>query len=227
MNDPRRLLDAAGTPEARLLEAAMEEPAPSGLLERTLAAVDAGTVIAAAGSAVTAAKVGTKLAILKSTGGLAGAIGMGAIVGLATVVVVARGGGEIAPAPRVPVAIVGPRVDPAPHVAGTAPAILDVPTATPTVEAERAAPSATPALVASPTAAAPSTSASGASSLTKEIALLDEARSALNAGERAQAKALMDRYAREVPHGQLGREAAVVRARLAAMEPDAGADTNP
>jgi hypothetical protein len=51
--------------------------------------------------------------------------------------------------------------------------------------------------------------------LATEIALLDEARRALSSGDAARAKLLMDRYALEIPRGQLVREAARLRAQAA------------
>ncbi len=60
--------------------------------------------------------------------------------------------------------------------------------------------------------------------LAAELALLDEARSALREGDRAAARALLDRYAREIPRGQLGREAALLRDET---EAEAGIDAAP
>jgi uncharacterized protein HemY len=51
--------------------------------------------------------------------------------------------------------------------------------------------------------------------LAAELELLDGARSAQRAGDRARARALLDRYAREIPRPQLAREAAMLRAELA------------
>ena len=59
------------------------------------------------------------------------------------------------------------------------------------------------------------------SSLAAELALLDEARAALRAGDPARALSLLDRYGREIPRGQLTREAAMLRAEARAAV-DAG-----
>jgi hypothetical protein len=53
-------------------------------------------------------------------------------------------------------------------------------------------------------------------SLSIEIALLDEARSALRDGDVVRARDALDRYARQVRHGQLSEDAAVLRAKVAA-----------
>jgi hypothetical protein len=49
--------------------------------------------------------------------------------------------------------------------------------------------------------------------LADEIALLDDARSALDHGDPSRARAVLDRYARAIPRGQMAREAALLRAQ--------------
>jgi hypothetical protein len=80
------------------------------------------------------------------------------------------------------------------------------------------APSEAPAASArvAPSATARSTARS---SLSTEIELIDEARRALQEGNPTRARSLLDRYAREAPHGELARDAAKLRADVdAAMD---------
>jgi hypothetical protein len=194
MSDPERLLDQGTDLEARLLASAVDEPPPPDLLGRTLSFV-------AAPPGLPSPSVGSAAGGTAKAGGLLGAIGIGAALGLFVV-----GAFELAslrappPAPA-PSSKVPERVAPPPAPTAT----LAAPIVT-----------ATPALTPTPSAPRPLTIAA-------ELALLDEARSALHRGDRAGARALLDRYAREIPRGQLGRGAALLRAKVdAGPEIDAG-----
>jgi hypothetical protein len=134
-------------------------------------------------------------------GGLLGAIAIGAALGLLVV-----GGFELAQRSAAP-----HEVRPA-VAAPIAPPPVAVPPDPPPITTTKAvAPIAAPSAPRSLTLAA-------------ELALLDEARSALRAGDRAGARALLDRYAREIPRGQLGREAALLREETEAVT---GIDAGP
>ena len=227
MKDPERLVDRAGSLDARLLSA-LDEPAPPELLARTLASLSVASVAPAAlapsGAKVVAAKV--------AGGGILSAIGIGALAGVVTVALsqwAPLSGALSQQAPQsgalahqatstrnVDVAA-GPLLAPPAVMASSAPAVTSAPVVAPPSSAEAPAGSArAPAPSASPSMRSPAT-------LATEIALLDEARRALDGGDPARAQALMDRYAREAPHGQLAREAALLRAEVA----KAIAPTNP
>jgi hypothetical protein len=185
VSDPRRLIDDAGSPEARLLAAALDEPPPADLLARTLAAVGAAPAAGAGAAGAVAGKA--------AGGGLLGAVATGALAGVLTV----GGYGLVAgraPSPAVP----PPR---APATAG--------PTSPPPV------PAAPPPSAAVPPAPPPA-SAARPTALAIEIELLDGVRHALDDGDPARARSLLDRYAREAPRGQLAREAAKLRAEVEA-----------
>ena len=218
MNDPKRLVDRAGSLDARLLSA-LDEPAPPELLARTLASLSVASVAPAAlapsGAKVVAAKV--------AGGGILSAIGIGALAGVVTVGALslrAPQSGALAhqaTSTRNVDGAAGPLLAPPAVMASSAPAVTSAPVVAPPSSAEAPAGSArAPAPSASPSMRSPAT-------LATEIALLDEARRALDGGDPARAQALMDRYAREAPHGQLAREAALLRAEVA----KAIAPTNP
>jgi hypothetical protein len=214
MSDPERLLDHATAAEARLLSAARDEPLPEGLAKRTLAAVSAaGAVTAAAAAADASWKASAAVTAKAAGGGILSAIGIGATLGLLTV-----GAYQVA-------VTMGPRAGPNPAPPSVAPVRME-----PQAASNSAAPSAAPVRMepqaasnSSAPSAAPSSSAGARpSQLAAELALLDEARSALRAGDAARARRELDRYAREIPHGQLAREAAMLRAEVDAAL-DAGA----
>ncbi|MEP7123378.1 MAG: hypothetical protein ABJE95_20800 [Byssovorax sp.] len=194
MSDPERLLDRGSKLEARLLASSADEAPPADLLARTLDFVATAPVppAAAPGSGGVAAGGAAK------TGGLLGAIAVGAALGLVVV-----GGFELAQRAATP-----PGAPPPPRAAPSAPTPPAPPAPPPpTATAKAAAPSSPPPLT-----------------LAAELALLDQARTALREGDRAGARASLDRYARQIPHGQLAREAALLRAEI---EADAAIDAGP
>jgi hypothetical protein len=147
-----------------------------------------------------AAATGAAAGGTAKAGGLLGAIAIGATLGLLVV-----GGFELAQRSATP-----HDVRPAIAASITPPPVTPPPDPPPIPTAKAAAPIAAPSAPRSLTLAA-------------ELALLDEARTALRAGDRAGARALLDRYAREIPRGQLGREAALLREETEAVsEIDAG-----
>jgi hypothetical protein len=196
MSDPERLLDRGSAAEARLLASALDEPPPPDLLGRTLdlVAKAAPATVAAGAAAGGSAKAG----------GLLGAIGIGATLGLLVVSAFELASFRAEPHPPQPV-----------HAPTFAPSPIAPPPAVPSITTAKAA--------ATSSAAAPAPSAPRPLTLAAELALLDEARSALREGDRATARALLDRYARDIPRGQLGREAALLRDKIEAeAEIDAG-----
>jgi len=192
MSDPERLLDRAGSLEARLLSAALDEPPPPDLLARTLATV--GTAAPTSAASVVAAKAAGG-GIAGGGGGILGAISIGALTGMLTV-----GAYELAASSplessaRPPVLVESTRESAAP------PAVTGCPV--PPSPSPVAPPSSPPSPPSSPH---PST-------LAAELEMLDEARSALRSGDPVRARVLLDRYAREIPRGQMAREAALLRA---------------
>jgi len=200
MSDPERLLDKATGVEARLLSAGLDEPMPAGLAERTLGAVAAAGAAAVATGA--AAKVGAGAAAsakVAGGGGLLGAIGIGALAG-----VLAVGGYQLATSGG---------STPSPSGIASVSAAIPRPAVPAQQPAGRSEPPA-PAPVPTASAAASPASSARPSTLAAELALLDEARRALRAGDPARARRELDRYAREIPRGQLGREAAMLRAEV-------------
>jgi hypothetical protein len=195
MTDPQRLLDRGTTLEARLLASAVDEPPPPDLLGRTLTLVAAPPLLPSP-------SVGAAAGGAAKSGGLLGAIGIGAALGLFVV-----GAFELTSLRAPPPA----------------------PSHTPQRVAPPPAPTATlaPPIVTAAPALAPTASAPRTLTLAAELALLDEARSALREGDRAGARAALDRYAREIPRGQLGREAALLRAKVDAEPGVDAAPTNP
>jgi hypothetical protein len=226
MKDPNRLLEQAGSLDAHLL-AALDEPAPPDLLAHTLATVGAASVMPTAlSTAAPGATAGASAAKVAGVG-LLGATGVSALAGLITVgalkVMLAheRSPRDTRPLTSPPAASVQA---PPPITAASAPVIA------PSPSVDTPAPSAGVRFVARTeenAAPAPSASAPAAktphATLAAEIALIDEARRALQGGDAARAKALMDRYAREIRRGQLAREAALLRAQAL----DAASRTNP
>ncbi|APR75246.1 Hypothetical protein A7982_00592 [Minicystis rosea] len=221
MSDPERLIDQAGNIEARLLSSALDEPLPAGLLDRTLQAVAVAQGAAAAASA--SAQAGTSTAngvafqggavasAKVAGGGILGAIGIGALAGVITI-----GAYEITTASRRDTAPIT-----APVIAPSASALPEVPSLAAPRPPE-APPEVAPAASAVSTGVVPAPAPRpAASSLLVEIALLDEARAALRGGDAARALSLLDRYAREIPRGQLSREAAMLRVEATAAV-DAG-----
>jgi hypothetical protein len=215
MIDPDRLIDAAGSPEARLLASALDEPPPADLLARTLVEVAAvGAAAPAAGAGAAAGAAAAKAA----GGGILGAAAVGALAGVLVVAgygLATSGGAKPSP-DTTAAAITAPA-----HAGGdrpTAPAALPLPPREP----DRAMPAAAPAPATgdAPTVA----SVARPSALAAEIELLDEASQALRLGNPARAQALLDRYARESPRGQLGREAAKLRAEVLVALRDGGGD---
>jgi hypothetical protein len=209
MNDPERLLERPGSLDARLLSA-IDEPAPSNLLARTLAGVGAAAVVPAT-LASSAASSGAKVVAAKvAMGGVFSAVATGVVAGAVMVgVVLSRGeSGPRAVARPSPSSVVVPP----PVVVTVTPLAMNG--VSPSSTAEAPAPRSD-----EPTARAPAPSSASPkvprASLATEIALLDEARKALDGGDAAGAKLVMDRYAREAPHGQLAREAALLRAEIA------------
>ena len=209
MSEPRRLLDDPGSPEARLLASALEDPPPPDLLARALGAAGA----AAVGARVAASPTPTSAAAAAK--GIWGAVGIGALAGVLTVGAVELASGRSTP-PRVPAAAS------ASVVTSASPVRPGAPTA-PADTAEKA--SAGPTRAGRRAEASSSPSSARPSSLAAELALLDEVRVTLHGGDPARARALLDRYAREIPRGQMAREAGLLRAEVdAALD---GGTSNP
>jgi hypothetical protein len=214
-SDPKRLLDSsANDREVRLLASALDEPPPDGLLDRALAAAGAAGPVGVSGSG--AAAGAAKGAALSTGGGMLGAIGVGALAGLLAVSVADYTTGFLgkpAPARTAPAAqTAAPKEMPAllPRAPASAGVHLELPEEG--RRAEAGLDRALPLVKGSPPApSGPRLPLSSPSNLAGEIALLDEARSALRRGEPARALLALERHAREFPGAQLADEAAVLR----------------
>jgi hypothetical protein len=180
--------------EARLLNAARAERAPAATRARVRAAVGlaAGAgALAATGSAAALTTAGLlKFAVIGVAGGLL-AVG------------IARYSAE--PAPTKP-----PQAPPA--VASAGPSASASARPAPQVEIVASARASAKALPPSPPpTSAPAPAESSAPSLGIELAVLDEARTALRAHDAAGCLRVLDRYDRQFPVGQMAAEAMVMR----------------
>ena len=193
--------------ESLLVHAAREERAPS----RTRLAVRAAVGLATGAGAATAAGSAAAAGAQTATGAvgivvLAKYVILGAAIGATTLGVAryaeaptpsattASSAGVATEAPTARKAV--DELAPAPDAAGTATDPVVV--APPPIET---------AATSSPTASA----AQGTPSLAREIALLDQARSAVRAHDGAQALRSLDRYGKEFPSGQMAAEATLLR----------------
>jgi hypothetical protein len=186
----KRLLDDTGTDfEHSLLSALRDEKPSPELVARMQQGL--GLRTAAAGSAATASSVGW---IKVSLVGLA-------TLGLAGVAYVAL---RSSPSPTVG----PPSVRPAPAKVETLVTLAPKPVAVAEL-AVAPAENRAPAEDRMPARVRPAGSV--APDLREEIRLLDQARSAVRAGEGSQALALLTRYSRRYPRGQFRQEAQVLR----------------
>jgi hypothetical protein len=238
MSDPERLLDQKNSElEALILRSALDERPPSGLAKRTLAAIAvaggavtaAGSASAATGGAIKGASVGASAGAGAGAGaaggGVLGAIGMGAIAGIITLGIAQWSMDAEEPA----------RAKTAQEAHSARLSGLAAPRSalgSEKDEGERANGSDAREDGSEASGAPPSPSSSAAlgrarapsqraSALASEVALLDEARRALQSGDAAGALAILDRYERSFAGGQLAREAAQLRATAASAAPRA------
>jgi len=206
MTDPRRLIDDDVTEfEAALLRAGRGEAPPPGARNRALAAVGiASGVVAATATATTAA------AATKGGGFFAGALALKAFGAVVLVGAVSVGGVQYVKSRRAPApqpTVQAPAPIPAKPIVVAAPVVVAKPTIAspdPTVAPEppkEVAPSPTSAKLEAP---APQPS------LTKELAVLDEARKAL-ASDPTRALSLVDQHDKSFPGGALAQESTVLR----------------
>ena len=179
----KRLLDDGGTDFEHSLLSALRDEKPSPEL---VARMQQGLGLSAAATTGTAAAA-------SSAGWL-----KAAVVGLAAVGIAGIGYVGLS-SPESPVAVL-PSVKPVP-VKVEAPAAAEPKPVT--VDDL--------AVAEAPTPAKPRPVASVAPDLREEIRLLDQARSAVRAGDGAQALALLAKYARRYPRGQFRQEAQVLR----------------
>ncbi|HEY1956089.1 MAG TPA: hypothetical protein VGH28_10755 [Polyangiaceae bacterium] len=190
MNDPIRLL---ASPEAtdferELLGAWGDEKPTAASRDKTLAALGlAGSAAAAAAGSMAPKALASGWALVAKW------IGLGAlVVGAAAVGAAHLAHHDEAPLAR-PIAMPTEHLVPAPQ--------QTVATAETTVELPEAPPQHAHARVAAPVA----------SSITQQVAALDRARAALDAGDPARAVRLVDAYESEYASGAFVQEAEVVR----------------
>lgn len=231
MKPPTRLTDGAASGlGARLVRAARADAPPATSRQRAIAAA------ALAGATMSSMSGGAAAGGTLAGGGLAKwlAWGLGSLVlavAIGAAVVAGKGGEPATPGtPAVtaspvsmPVSMLVPPSSTTPADKPEAPEIVAIPVeslplAPTTMPAPRASSRPVAAALASATTTPPHAELAPAadppaarSTLTQEIALLDDAKSALDASQPDAALVILDRHAREFPHGALGPEATAVR----------------
>jgi len=217
MSDPKRLASSSESDFERLLLRAGRTGAPPDAKERALAAAAAAAVAASGAAAVgLAAGKGAAVGVAKGISlltwvSVVGVVSVGAVAGG---VIVEHSRRAAAPAPTTSAihapavvaqrpalpAVQAPQLD-IPPVPDPAPELVAPPALAPPVDVPNASLAHT---------SAPRPSASG-SSLPDELAMLQDARQALAAGQPALALARLDQYAARFPNGTMTPEANVVR----------------
>lgn len=207
--------------ELLLLRSAEDDQPSSGSLAATLAAVGIG---AASGAAVTASASAASASATSATAASTTAAKWGGAIAISKWVSVVAVGTTIAVSsialerhasqpPRSPARSAPQRpASPKPHVAANTndPSVAPVPSPSPAAEEPRAAmPALRPTRAASP---ARNTVVTAQPDLSREIAAIDEARSALRRGDASEALAVLDRYEVELAKsGRLQLEATALR----------------
>jgi len=201
MNDPVRLLASpeATDLEKELLGAWGDEQPSAASRDKTLAALGlAGGAAAAAAGSMAPKAIASGWALVAKW------IGLGAIVVGATAVGVTRLAHHDA-TPAQPVAATPLER----HAAAPPPPIAATAT---TVELSDSPPAQhTHARAVAPAPCSGACGADGSSSITQQVAALDRARVALDAGDTSRAVKLVDAYEAEYPSGAFVQEAEVVR----------------
>jgi hypothetical protein len=222
MRDPERLLDGGSAFERSLLRSGRAEDPERDLERRVLAAVALAPAAPVGGSAdlprPPPASHGPVASSTSALGWLTRSRGLAlaaAVVGLGVVVAASRGSHrEPAPvlAPLAPpsAAIVpSAALPPAPPPSVALPEIVVTPDALPSAPLAAAPPLASAARPADPPAA---------SSIEREIELLDAAKSALGASDTSAAARQLDAYDAEFARGALRPERTVLRIRILLAE---------
>lgn len=183
--------------ESLLLQAARSQRAPRATRAQVRAAVGLGVGAGALTAASAAGAAASKHAIgVLTVVGVGKYLMIGAAIGMVTLGVNRY---VSSPANHETPAVVSPVVS-----ASTSPAKLaPLPVSAPTASA-----SARPVVVPP---APPASSSPAIPALAPELALLDEARTALRRQDATAALGALDRYAREFPRGQMSAEAMVLR----------------
>ena len=208
MRDPARLIEMGNTIEVRVLASARGTAAPPRIRERLLGlaaatAVATTTAVATGASATTVAVKGSSLL---------GAMSVAKWVSVAVVAGVATTGTAAYLAEH--------RAEPAAaeHARGAVRKPIDrtaVPASagdrTPVATARAAATVATPAWSAGSGTIRPTPSATTHTALLEELAILDDARAALDSGDTEHAIRQLDRHDLEYEHGQLAPDALALR----------------
>jgi len=227
MNDPKRLSEGSGSDVERALLRAGRAGAPPGAKSRAMAvasgAMAASSLVAAGAAAegtAAAAKVGSIVALkwigvlsVASVGALTSAAmirttsehasSKSVAVSGASTATAARGhdrlpilGGPPQSAPSASTALISTRPDPAPYE----PSKVSRPVVTVVAPAR---------VQSAPVPGEPGGAAS--STLSAELATLDQARAALAAGDAPRSLGILDRYHARFPSGGMAPEAAVLR----------------
>jgi hypothetical protein len=226
MTDPERLFETSDDEVARRILKAGRAGAPPGARERAIAL--ASSVVAGSSLAAGSAAAGSGVAAVKAgfLSALAGFKGL-AVVGIACVASVAIQKTWQEPTSRIETTLVAPSASLpfAPRASDVGaispPAPSSVPPlavkpdlsagaeATATARVPLRAPLVTPRIPGS-TRAAPTVTGSPAT-FTDELATLDSARHAIDAGDPARALSILDGYTQRFAAGVMGQEASILR----------------
>lgn len=199
MTEPERLFHGTHSPLTRaMLGAAREETPSDRLMERTLLAVSAGSVVMGAASTVAGAgttSLSAAAAKWFGIGAVGGLLTMGAAVGVEHMV---SRPAEVSMSTRAPAV---PRVD---VTRAPAPGPAKPEVKAPETEAPKLAAVPLPSVsVPKPSSTEPS--------IAKELQAIDGARSALASGDAARALSLVDAYERQPGTKQMFQEALAIR----------------
>jgi hypothetical protein len=238
MTDPTRLLDSGTELEATLLGSARDDAPRRGLDRRVHAAIGIGGIAVGASTASTSAAAATKVgpvlasqvSVLLGVGKWVGALVLGTGIAVGAVTVVRHQDREETSAPSARVAPpLGRGVQAAEPALSNAPGVqampvVDVPPP-PLPAADPVLPAPVPNAARSQSNAFSSRASSSqrtpkAPALQQEVALLDQAHSALESGDTASALAMLDRHDLEYVRGSLAPEALEVRIEAYALRHD-------
>ena len=209
MRDPARLIEVGNTIEIRVLASARGVVAPTRIRERLLGlaaatAVATTTAVATGASATTVAVKGSSLLGAMSVAKWVSVVVVAGVATTGTAAYLAQRRTEPAAAEHAPRGAAGK-----PMEAHAVPASAG--DRTPVAAAPAASTVATPAWSAGSGPIRPPPSASTHTALLEELAILDDARAALNSGDTEHAIRQLDRHDLEYEHGQLAPDAQALR----------------
>jgi hypothetical protein len=202
MKEPKRLFESGSPLERTILGYGREEAPSEGLGKSTLAAIAAAAPLANAASEIPKPSRWTRPVTIAGVA----AIGIGALIAFTS---------SRSPEPPAPVA--RPTVNVQPPPAPSAPATSENNIVTPD-SLPNARPSVTPS--AAPSVASATPHETGATSIAREVELLDAVKVKLASSEASGAARALDTYDAEFPRGTLRPEATVLRIRTLLLQGD-------